>query len=116
MMKSIIIVLVLSCVAIGAYAQPLTEIPYEYKLEAAEESFAKKDYYNAVDWFEQCYKETRELDLAQKIGFCHLKLRDYRRAERWYKRVVQKDEEVLYPQAQFDYGRLLKYNAKYDDA
>ncbi len=116
-MKSLISFLLLIGVVVwSASAQPLTEIPYDFKLEAADESFTNKDYYNAVDWYEQCYKETRQLDLAQKIGFCHYKLRDYRRAERWYKRVIDKDKEMIYPQARFDYGRLLKYNAKYDEA
>jgi len=97
-------------------AQPLSEIPYPFKLEAAEESYAKKDYYNAVDWYEQCYQETREMELAIKIADCHYKLRDYKRAERWYRRIVQKDVENTNPEAKFIFGLLLKMNGNYDEA
>jgi len=97
-------------------SQPLSEIPYPYKLEAAEESYAKRDYYNAVDWYEQCYQETREMELAIKIADCHHKLRDYRRAERWYRRIVQKDVENNKPEAKYIFGLLLKMNGNYDEA
>ena len=97
-------------------SQPLTEIPYEYKLEAAEEAFGNTDYYNAVEWFEECYKETREIDLAFKISKCHFMLRDFARAERWYRRLIEKDVKNEYPEAKFDFGRVLKMNGKYEEA
>ncbi|NND33349.1 MAG: DUF1573 domain-containing protein [Saprospiraceae bacterium] len=97
-------------------AQPIDEIPYRFKLEAADTAFARLDFYNAAEWYEQCYKETRETALAQRIALCHDKMRDYKRAERWYARIVQKDTATLYPDLKFEFGRLLKKNAKYEEA
>ena len=96
--------------------QPLSEIPYDFKLEAADTAFARMDYYNAVEWYEQCYRETRDPELAQKIAISHDKMRDYKRAERWYQRIVQKDTGFVYADFWFEYGRLLKKNAKYEEA
>ena len=98
------------------YAQPLSEIPLRFKLEAADTAYARMDYYNAVEWYEECYKETRDPELAKKIAISHDKMRDYRRAERWYKRIVEKDTSILYPEFWYEYGRLLKKNTKYEEA
>lgn len=115
--RSLIILLAFVSIGIAeGLAQPLTEIPYRFKLEGADSAFANFDYYNAVDWYEQCYKETRELELAERIAYCHWKMRDYRRAERWYKRVVDKDENQLFPLVPLEYGRMLKLNGKYEEA
>ncbi len=97
-------------------SQPLDEIPYKFKLEAADTAFARLDYYNAADWYEQCYKDSRDPAIARRIAICHDKMRDYSRAERWYQRIVQKDTANEYPELKFEYGRLLKKNAKYDEA
>ena len=98
------------------WSQPLDEIPYNFKLEAADTAFARLDFYNAADWYEQCYKESRDPAIAHRIAICHDKMRDYSRAERWYQRIVQKDTATLYPDLKFEYGRLLKKNAKYEEA
>jgi peptidoglycan-associated lipoprotein len=97
-------------------SQPLDEIPYKFKLEAADTAFARLDYYNAADWYEQCYKDSRDPAIARRIAICHDKMRDYSRAERWYQRIVQKDTATEYPELKFEYGRLLKKNAKYEEA
>ncbi len=97
-------------------AQPLSEVPYAYRLEAADTAFARKDYYNAVEMYEECYRETREPEIARKIAYSHDRMRDYKRAERWYQRIVQRDTGTGLPDFHFEYARLLKKNAKYDDA
>ncbi len=97
-------------------AQPLSEIPYDFMLEAADTAFARMDYYNAVEWYEKCYRETRDPALARKIALSHDKMRDYRRAERWYERIVEKDTGFMYPDFWYEYGRLLKKNTKYEEA
>ena len=97
-------------------AQPLSEIPYEYRLEAADTAFARQDYYNAVEMYEECYRETREPEIARKIAYSHDRMRDYKRAERWYQRIVQRDTGYASADFHFEYGRLLKKNAKYDEA
>ena len=111
-----IILLLLGALALTTQAQPLSEIPYRFKLEAADTAFARMDYYNAVEWYDQCYKESRDPEIARKIAISHDKMRDYKRAERWYGRIVDKDTSIMYPDFWFEYGRLLKKTAKYPEA
>ncbi|HJW29599.1 MAG TPA: hypothetical protein VJ508_10165, partial [Saprospiraceae bacterium] len=97
-------------------AQPLNETPVRMLIETAEKSLAIPDYYTALDYFEQAYKETRDQDIAVKIAGLQVKIRDFIRAEKWYERIVEKDQGVHYPMAIFDYGRVLKINGKYKEA
>lgn len=97
-------------------AQPLKEIPYRFMLEAAEEALENSDYYNAIEWFEKCYKEQKDKDMAIQVAELYMKIRDYKRAESWYKRVLQRDKDMFYIDSRFDYGKALKYLGKYNDA
>lgn len=115
-MKYFQIVCLLICLPFVLKAQPLREIPYEYMVETAEEAFAANDYYNALDWYEQAYKERRDRQMALKIAELHTILRDYRRAENWYSRVLNRDTENEFADYRFEYGRVLKYQGNYKDA
>ncbi|MCB0663985.1 MAG: OmpA family protein, partial [Saprospiraceae bacterium] len=85
----------------------------------AEEAMANEDYYNALDWYEKAYDERSDRDLIPIIADLHFKLRDYQRAENFYKRVFRKvrgkDPEVA-PEVRFNYGVILKTREKYDEA
>ena len=97
-------------------AQPLREVPIWMTLEVAEERYDSNDLINALELYEQAYNELRELDLAYRIAEIHHRIRDYKRSERWYERVVEKDEMNQYPDAVLQYGRALKINGKYQEA
>ena len=71
-------------------AQPLDEVPVHMMLETAEASMAIPDYYTALEWYENAYKETRDPAIAVKIADLQIKLRDFVRAERWLERIVEK--------------------------
>ncbi len=90
-------------------AQPLTEIPIPYMLEAAEEAEIARDLLTAIEWYEKVYDETRDLSLAFKIGTLHRDLRDYLKAERWFGRVVSRDKQKLFPTALFYQGWMNQY-------
>ncbi len=105
---------ILLCVQLSA--QPLTEVPVHMMIETAEASMRIPDYYTALEWYENAYKETRDPDIAMKIGELQIKLRDFVRAERWLEKIVEKDQGEKYPMAVFDYARVLKINGKYPEA
>ena len=109
----IILILLFPCFLL---AQPLKEVPYRFMLEAAELALENNDYYNAVEWYAKCYKEQRDKDMAIIIANLYMELRDYKRAESWYKRVLNRDEDMLYIDERFNYGKVLKYMGKYNDA
>lgn len=115
-MKSIQLLLFFALLSSAVLAQPLKEVPHHMKLEVAEESMLVKDWYNALHWYEEAYKEVRDDEVAYKIAQLHYKLRDYKRAERYYKRVVEDDELNRWPEAVFHYARILKFNGKLNEA
>lgn len=102
-------------------AQPLRgQTTTNQKLETAEAQLAKKDYYQALEWYEKYYKEERDLAVAKQIADLHFLLRDYNKATRWYKRVVErksrKKPNPFLPEIRYVYGRTLKMNGNYPDA
>ncbi|MEO7176053.1 MAG: hypothetical protein ABIV51_09230, partial [Saprospiraceae bacterium] len=99
-----------------AWAQPLTQVPYDAKLKLANDLVEKNDFYNALDYFEQCYEDRKDPAVAVKIANMHLMLRDFARAEKALQRVVDRDKEFEYPTELFNLGRVLKMNGKYEPA
>lgn len=112
--KFIIAILLLST---SAMAQPMTGYSYEVMIETADKSLDSNDYYNALDWFEQAYKEQRSDEIAYTIAHLHFMLRDYNRAETWFTRLAKgKKSSVEYPEAAFYQAKSLKYVGKYKEA
>lgn len=62
-------------------AQPLNRSTPEMMLKIAEEKYEAFDYYNALEWYEKYYDETKDKTVANKIAELHLMLRDYKKAE-----------------------------------
>lgn len=99
-----------------AFAQPISKSSYETLIETAEAEMAKQEYYNALEKYEEAYEESEDKALRLTIAQLHFSLRDYRKAERWYKRVLSRDKKNEYAAERFTYGRILKMNEKYEDA
>ncbi len=114
--KSVFLFLIGATITSWLHAQPLTEVPVHMMIETAEASLAIPDYYTALEWYENAYKETRDPDIAIKIADLQIKLRDFTRAERWLEKIVEKDQGEKYPMAVFQYARVLKINGNYEAA
>ena len=102
-------------------AQPINRSTPEANLEFANQLYEEQDYYNALEKYELYYQEFRDLDVAYKIATINENLRDYRKAERSYKRVVnkrstKKQPNTYMPNARFKYAQMLKMNGDYADA
>lgn len=95
-------------------AQPLKEIPLRFKLEAADSAYYKNDYYNALEWYNEVYREDRQNIYLSRIAELYFKVRDYKRAERWLQRLIDRDPQMEYPDARIQYAQVLKMNGKYD--
>ena len=114
--KSIFTFLLLTFGLLQLTAQPVSSVTYETMIEVAEESADKKDYANAIEWFEKAYKESKDKDLKVVIGDLYMILRDYKKAERSYDRVLRRDKNGLYEYLRVDYAKALKYQGKYREA
>lgn len=104
-------------------AQPLNKQTPAMMISTGDEQVELLNFYGALEWYEKAYdtdKDLRDNDLAYKIANLHYLLRDYRKAERWYKRVVnkryRKGTNPYLPEARFIYGRTLKMAENYDEA
>ena len=114
--KSIIAILFLVLGITAIEAQPVTAVNYDTMIEVAEESADKKDYANAIEWFEKAYKESKDKDLKVVIGDLYMLLRDYKKAARSYDRALKRDKEGIYEYLRIDYAKALKYQEKYKEA
>ncbi|MFT5166300.1 MAG: peptidoglycan-associated lipoprotein [Saprospiraceae bacterium] len=113
--------LILFILSIGTlFAQPLNRSTAEKMLALADETYANRDYYNALEWYEKVYEETSDLGVAYKIAMVNEALRDYRKAERSWKRIVNKRTRrtvnPYMPDARFHYAHMLKMNGDYGEA
>ena len=97
-------------------AQPFKEVTVEMMIETAEASMEIPDYYTALEWYENAYKEEKNPDVAMKIADLQIKIRDFLRAEKWLQKIVEKDQGEKYPVAVYQYAQVLKINGKYDEA
>jgi outer membrane protein OmpA-like peptidoglycan-associated protein/tetratricopeptide (TPR) repeat protein len=118
--KNIFSFLCFLCAFIGLQAQPLKSSRPEFNLKAAEEAFAEKDYYNALDLYEKYYDQTKDRAVGYQIAMLQMNLRDYARAEGAFSRVLQREKKAAegesHPDARFYYAQMQKMNEKYEEA
>jgi tetratricopeptide (TPR) repeat protein len=100
-MNRCILFLALCIIAQTSWSQPLRSVTYEMMIETAEEQLALGNLYDALDWYEQAYDENREDDLAYQIAWLNYQLRDFRRAETLFDRLLRRDREGKYPLARY---------------
>lgn len=100
----------------GLFAQPITKVTYETKLRVADERARAGDYYNAIDWFDQAYDESRDINLQVAIADLYMRARDYKRAEQTYVRVLKRDKDREFEDIRPALGNAYKYQGKYQEA
>lgn len=115
-MKNILLLAVLIFTTTMVVAQPLNRSTYAFKISQAEEQVEKKEYYQALKLYEEAYDESKDRALSILIADLHMKVRDYRDAERAYARALRRDKEDKLIEHRYDYGRALKAMGKFDDA
>ena len=94
--------------AIGLGAQPIKSYKFEDMLATADDQIELGDYFNALEWYRNAYKEVKSDDVALSIAFSYYKMRDFENAERWYSRVLDDDEDNIFIDDRYAYGRVLR--------
>lgn len=116
-LNKLLLLSIVSFVCTSLSAQPVDEFEYDLMFETAENELAKHEYYNALEWYEKCYDEQpKDMRVRQRIAYVQYLLRDFRRAENWYSRLLRRDKEREFELERYVYGRILKMNGKYDQA
>ncbi|MFK7810512.1 MAG: DUF2225 domain-containing protein [Saprospiraceae bacterium] len=127
-MRSLTIIFLFTFIcAVSAFAQPIRTSTPDALMKEAEKKLEMYDYYNALELYEKAYdqmkkdkKKRGDNDLAYTIANLHYKLRDFRKAERWYSRVINKryreGTNPYLPDARLTLGKIMKMNGNYLEA
>ena len=125
-MQRLYITLTIVLIAALCSAQPIRTNSFKQKVEAAELAESQYNYAGALDWFEQAYDDLRDQrsrddnspkdKFSLKIADLSYQIRDYKKAVKTYKRILDKDDEGQYNSYILNYAKSLKASAKYDDA
>jgi peptidoglycan-associated lipoprotein len=116
MRKNIFILsLVVICV-LQISAQPIKSVTYATKLAIADKAASEGDYYNAIDWFNQAYDESKDMSLQVAIADLYARARDYKRAELGYTRILKRDKKKDFEDLRASLGDVLKAQGKYPEA
>lgn len=115
-----------------AYGQPIRDNSFEQKVQAAETAEDAANYAGALDFYEQAYDDIRkqgrggkrgsnEAQIRKnkfklKIADLSYEIRDYVKAEKSYRSIIEKDKDAYYIPARFMHGKSLKALGKYDIA
>lgn len=84
--------------------------------KAADDAFAKKEYYNAMHYYNIVLKSKKTSGVYYKYAeSCRLSYA-YQAAEEAYKKVIDSRDKNRYPMLEYYYGVTLKHNAKYSEA
>lgn len=106
--KSLINIIVLSCIAATVFSQPIKSYKLEEMYATADEQMELGDYFNALEWYRNIYKEAKSSDVALSVGYSYYKMRDYKNAERWYSRVLEEDIDNIFIEDRYSYGKILR--------
>jgi len=109
----------LSCLVIISLFLSLTSVQAQnlkaYE-KAADDAFAKKEYYNAMHYYDIVLRSKKTAGVYYKYAeSCRLSYA-YVVAEEAYKKVIDSKDKSRYPMVEYYYGLTLKHNAKYAEA
>ena len=102
--------------SVSVDAQPISRVKYEVMLATADERMEAGDYYNALTWYRDAYSESKAPDLALSAAYSYYKLRDFKNAERWYGRILDKDVDNIFIDDRYAYGKTLRSMGSFEKA
>ena len=119
MRKSMIFFLLLLS-SIMVQAQPMSKASADQQVKAAEDRVQNNDPYQALKYYQEVYKETKDREVYYTIAKLNYELRDYNRAARSYERIVSRKyrdgPNPFLPHARFEFARILKMQGNYSEA
>src|SRR5437762_1354502 len=108
----IALVLVLVSCAANSFSQdfPIQKLSFKKSMKMADYLYSIGSFYNAAQYYMAVNdKQAGNAYVLNQIGDCEYKLRDYKEAEEWYKKLVDLNDP-LYGSAPYTYGLTLMYN------
>ncbi|GLR16474.1 hypothetical protein [Portibacter lacus] len=112
-MKKILYIIIF----IGTCAGSTFGQTYSAYIKAAEEAVVQKNYYAAYQYLQEAYAfDTTRLDLAFESAEMARMYDAYNFAEKWYSKVVERDENNEYPTATYFLGEMQQRQGLYQKA
>lgn len=104
MIRLITFLLFLTVSTTSVFAQPLNRATAAVNLKTAQDQEDKQDYYRALEYYNKYFEETKDYDVYPQMARLSMKLRDYKKAERYYGRYLKDsiDEEEEAAEAKKD--------------
>ena len=100
----------------GLAAQPTTKVTYETKLAVADKAAREHDYYGAIKWFDEAYRESKDVNLRIAKADLYALARDYKRASKIYERVLRRDKKGNFMDLKLDLANMKKNMGEYQEA
>ncbi len=95
---------------------PIQKLSFKKSMKMADYLYSIGSFYNAAEYYMAVNdKQAGSAYVLNQIAECEYKLRDYKAAEEWYKKLVDLYDGG-YPLAPYTYGLVLMYNGKYQEA
>jgi len=93
------------------FAQPLNRATAAVNLKTAQDQEDKQDHFRALEYYDKYFEETKDYDVYPQMARLSMKLRDYKKAERYYGRYlkdgeIEEDEEETEKNADDDLNTL----------
>lgn len=115
-MKAYIILILSIFLSVALSSQPLNTLKYETMLEIADESFEKRDYDNALDYYSQAFDEQQDPVVLLRMAETHFMMRNYPQTRRILKRLLVRDRAGVYNDYRLLYAKSLKRIGEYKEA
>lgn len=115
-MKQFIFILFIGLLCFGLQAQPIRSSTYAQLIDKAEELVELQDYYNAISQYNEAYRMSSDSDITAEIAYLNYLVKDYKRAESTYNRLLKRDADNIYLEERYFYGKVLKASGKYNEA
>lgn len=115
-MKALLTIITTLGFAILSWGQPIEKANYETMIETADSAYNSNDYINAIEWYDKAYKESKDKNLSALMADLHFQMGDYKKAERRYDRLVNKDKTGEFAEDRYRLARAKLYQGKYAEA
>ncbi len=84
---------------------------------AAEKAFMEKDYYSALSYYLEVLEfDTSSIEIMYNVAESAREFSSYNIAEEYYRKVVDRDSDGIYPLASYHLAEMLQMQGDYDEA
>lgn len=106
----------IACLVLGGVSVGYSQSQTQY-IDAAKESFMKKDYYSALAFYTEALDfDSTDINLIYNAAESAREFSSYRQARDYYQKVVNRDENGTYPLAPFKLAEMYQMMGDYDNA